>query len=85
MNLSEGLEAYLKSFSPDFSLDLELVCSLLKSLYGLKQSSRQWYQRIDQFLLLHGFIRLTCDANIYIQRDNSNGFLILTIYVDDCI
>ena len=66
-------------------MDPQSVCLLLKSLYGLKQSSRQWYQRIDQFLLLHGFIRLTSDANIYIQKDNTNGFLILTIYIDDCI
>jgi len=30
-------------------------------------------------------IKLIIDANIYIQKDNTNDFLILTIYVDDCI
>lgn len=62
-----------------------IICKLLKSLYGLKQSSRAWYLRLDQYLISQGFTRLEADASIYIKRDESSGFIILTVYVDDCI
>ena len=26
------------------------MCNLIKFLYGLKQSPRQWYKRFDQFI-----------------------------------
>ncbi|GJZ72236.1 retrovirus-related pol polyprotein from transposon TNT 1-94 [Tanacetum coccineum] len=31
------------------------VCLLKKSLYGLKQSPRQWYRRFDEYMLSNGF------------------------------
>ena len=31
------------------------VCKLKKSLHGLKQSPRTWYQKIDTFLVQNGF------------------------------
>jgi len=36
------------------------VCRLKKSLYGLKQTSRQWYKRLDSFMTEQG-----CTANQY--------------------
>ena len=63
----------------------DLVCKLCKSLYGLKQSSRAWYQRLDQYLTSNKFSRLESGASIHIQRKVDNTFLILTVYVDDCI
>ena len=63
----------------------DLMCKLNKSLYGLKQSSRAWYQQLDQYLLLHEYHCLESNANIYIKRKPDHGFTILTVYVDDCI
>nr|GEV63385.1 retrotransposon protein, putative, Ty1-copia subclass [Tanacetum cinerariifolium] len=38
------------------------VCLLKKSLYGLKQSHRQWYKRFDEYMLSNGFKRSNYDS-----------------------
>ncbi len=76
MSIAKGLS---------ISTNTYLVCNLTKSLYGLKQSSRAWYQCFDNFLIPQGFTRLQFDVNIFFQRQSSNGFTNLIIYFDDCI
>jgi len=41
------------------------VCRLKKSLYGLKQSPRAWYERIDNYLMKFGFTRSSVNPNLY--------------------
>ena len=36
------------------------VCKLVKSLYGLKQFPRVWYEAVDGVLLKHGFCKIHC-------------------------
>ena len=60
------------------------VCKLKKSLYGLKQSPRQWYKRLDSFMFSHGFKRSNYDSYVYIKFvDGSPIYLLL--YVDDML
>jgi len=42
------------------------VCKLHKTFYGLKQSPRAWYERIDSFLLTFGFKKSVVDTNVHI-------------------
>ncbi|GJT97762.1 retrovirus-related pol polyprotein from transposon TNT 1-94 [Tanacetum coccineum] len=42
------------------------VCRLKKSLYGLKQSPRQWYKRFDSFMIGHGYDRCSYDECVYL-------------------
>ena len=61
-----------------------LVCRLKKSLYGLKQSPRQWYKRFDSFILSHGFKRSDYDSCVYLKTVNDLA-ICLFLYVDDML
>jgi hypothetical protein len=56
-----------------------LVCKLKKSLYGLKQSPRAWYERIDSELRQQGLLRSHSDYSLYFSN-NQGKLLILILY-----
>ncbi|KAH9670812.1 Integrase catalytic domain-containing protein [Citrus sinensis] len=61
------------------------VCRLIKSLYGLKQSPRQWYKRFDQFIQGQKFTRSEHDHCVYFRRLTDGAFIYLLLYVDDML
>lgn len=63
----------------------EMVCLLKKSLYGLKQSPRQWYKRFDSFVVSNGFNRSSYDSCVYFRRLKPDCFIYLLLYVDDML
>ncbi|GJT30999.1 putative RNA-directed DNA polymerase [Tanacetum coccineum] len=60
------------------------VCRLRKSLYGLKQASRNWYQKFTTALLDLGFRQCKADYSLFIFKQD-NSFVVALIYVDDVI
>lgn len=60
------------------------VCLLNKSIYGLKQSGRQWYKKLDDRLLQLGMKHCSADPCIYIRRNNGE-LTIIAVYVDDIV
>jgi transposase InsO family protein len=60
------------------------VCRLLKSIYGLKQSSRQWYIRFHNAIISYDFKMINEDHCVYIKR-SKDKFIILSLYVDDIL
>ncbi|WVZ23370.1 hypothetical protein V8G54_001914 [Vigna mungo] len=61
-----------------------LVCKLKKSIYGLKQASRQWYLKFNDTITSYGFVENIVDRCIYIKVSRSK-FVILVLYVDDIL
>ena len=61
-----------------------LVCKLKKSIYGLKQASRQWYLKFDEVMKKQGFVKNQVDQCTYLKMSGSN-FTILVLYVDDIL
>jgi hypothetical protein len=43
----------------------ELVYKIKKSVYGLKKSPRMWYQNLDTYILVLGFVRSMVDHYVY--------------------
>lgn len=64
-----------------FSDGTNRVCKLLKSLYGLKQSSRCWNIRFTNFLEKHKLKATQADPCIFISEGEER--IILAIYIDD--
>ena len=60
------------------------VCELVKTLYGLKQSGREWNKEFDRKIRSFGFQHLKSDPCVYIRRD-TDGNSIITVWVDDLL
>ena len=58
------------------------VCKLKKALYGLKQAPKDWYERINSYLMKLGFTRSNADLNLYFKVVKGKA-LILVLYVDE--
>lgn len=62
----------------------DLVLKLKRSLYGLRQSGRNWNHLLHSFLINLGFEQSLSDNCVY-SRNDVNGKVIMMIYVDDLI
>lgn len=62
-----------------------VVYLLQRSLYGLKQSPRQWYKRFESFVISKGFNRSSYDCCVYFKKEGSINFIYLLLYVDDML
>ncbi|KAL6322036.1 hypothetical protein AAG906_003179 [Vitis piasezkii] len=58
------------------------VCLLKKSLYGLKQSPRQWYKMFYTFMIGNGYHRREYDNYVYHKELFDGSFIYLLLYFE---
>src|SRR6266508_1301324 len=77
MKVPKGLEIPNRNHNP------YMYCvKLMKSLYGLKQSGRMWYNRLKEFLIQKGYSNNDDCPCVFIKK-SSTGLCIISVYVDD--
>lgn len=65
--------------------DENKVCLLKRSIYGLKQSSRQWNLQFDEHMKKIGFVSSKYDDCVYSKRKDGRPIAFLLLYVDDML
>ena len=60
------------------------VCKLNRSIYGLKQASRQWNKRFDEEIKRFGFTQNLDEPCVY-QKASGSKSIFLILYVDDIL
>ena len=57
---------------------------MIKSIYGLRQSPREWFTKFSDAVLNYGFHQSKCDSSMFIHETDIS-YTVLLVYVDDII
>ena len=78
MKISEGFKLHeVVSTKPRRMFSIKLQ----RSLYGLKQSGRMWYNRLSEYLLKEGYVNNPICPCVFIKKSET-GFAIIAVCVD---
>ncbi|KAJ4721114.1 Retrovirus-related Pol polyprotein from transposon TNT 1-94 [Melia azedarach] len=76
MNVPPGFETTMRA---------DKACKLKKSLYGLKQSPRAWFEKFTSSIRCKGFQQSQGDHTLFFKHGENGKFIALLVYVDDII
>ncbi|KAL4295330.1 hypothetical protein GQ457_12G017960 [Hibiscus cannabinus] len=61
-----------------------MICKLHKSIYGLKQASRQWFHAFSKVALDYGFVQSPSEHSLFVKGAGVD-LIALLVYVDDIV
>ncbi|GKE20889.1 zinc finger, CCHC-type containing protein [Tanacetum coccineum] len=61
------------------------MCKLIKYLYGLKQSPKEWHQKFNEVVLSNSYLLNQDDKCVYSKFDETGKGVIIYLYVDDML
>ncbi|XP_073261290.1 uncharacterized protein [Populus alba] len=64
--------------------EAKIVCKLQRTLYGLKQSPRAWFRRLNSAMRKYGFQQSNSDHTLFLKHHRGK-VTALIVYVDDMI
>ena len=62
-----------------------LLCKLRRSLYGLKQSPRAWFNRFSLVVQDFDMIQSTTDHSVFYHHSSTRQCIYLVVYVNDIV
>lgn len=74
----EQPHGFIDKDKPDY------VCKLNKTIYGLKQVPRVWYNALRRLLLQSGFVNALADPSLFVLQAGGTVLFVL-VYVDDIV
>ena len=61
-----------------------MLCKLHKSIYGIKQTSRQWHLKFDEVVITNDYKENIVDQCIY-MKVNGSRYIFLVLYIYDIL
>ena len=62
----------------------DMVCRLIKTIYGTKQAPREWNKEVNEFIVNELQLnRCTSDSCVYVKKSRTGKVIIVAIFVDD--
>ncbi|KAE9351268.1 hypothetical protein PF008_g6020 [Phytophthora fragariae] len=84
LNADLGIKQYVSSIE-GFPCEVDgHIYVVMKALYGLRQSGREWNSELNQWMLNHGYQRSMTEPCLYFRLEGDMTMLVL-VYVDDIL
>ena len=81
--LIKKINIYIK-LSNNYKKD-RFIALLCKILYGLKQSTNQWFKVLKKLFIKLGFTQLQSDTTIFIKDADTDYMVVTAIHIDDIL